>query len=1049
MEFINAMVEKFLQLRTRMKRWRKVVSVLAAVVVFVTTYSLILPAVTLDTNDAAQQSGIDLGTTESAETKEAAPADAEKPASESAAEEAAPAETAEVVTKEQATEQTTDAAEAGDQAAEPETETADAVEDGAETEAAADPAAEPAVEENKEEPTVLTVEGKDYVVTATFDASAGLPADVRMEVEEIEKDSDEYKTYYEQSLAAMQKETKETIDLTYARFFDITFLSGDSEVEPTGPVSVNIKYDKAIEEVKKDDVNVLHFDDKKKDDPKLMEIETDGKKDKVEEIKFETDGFSVYGVVGTETLTGSVLTADGKTYTVTVTYGADAKIPADSELVVREYKSDSNEYVEYLHKTADELFGTHEDIFFKYARFFDITIMKDGEEIEPSAPVEVKISCEDANKNLNVIHFADDGTELIEDAIAESTNNGVEYTFEQSSFSVSGIYELPSLAGGGNLLKAAVRASTDGPQINKSLDPNDDGTYTLSLSVTGKADSSTKNSKADVIVILDISGSMTWDENGNNRQRSNGTRYYDPYQNSNIPLADRRITIAENAVNSLARTLLANNTGSNTGDINAKVRVSLVTFSNTASIARGWVSGNENSWSNLSGTTATGGTNWEDALQTANGISTRNDADVYVVFVSDGNPTYRMTRDGGSSGENASHSGGGKTYYGSGNSDNNGKNYKWALDKASAIVNAGKEFYTVGVFGDVDNMQDLTTEAGAPSSHYQTASDTDSLNRAFENIIRSITDAFSYKDVDITDNITGLTATSLVQGDVKNFKYERSGGSYGTGQAWTDAPTASFDGSAVNWDLGNLTLENDVTYTVSFVVWPKQEAYDILSKLNNGDIASYNDLTDEQKKQIKQLPGGGYGLQTNTDEGNTVEYTRYESYTSAPDGAVMAADGNSFTYNGKTYTKTTDSTGKTIFVNETTGSDDFTNPDPVPLNSTKMTVKKVWDDSLTSAEDRPQSITLEVTADGQDFHEVTLSGTENVWEAEIEIAPGIYVTPGDYDTAASGDKAGVLKDSEGHVYSVTEKSYVDNKGNTHTGIENHYELSVVVPATNF
>ena len=670
--------------------------------------------------------------------------------------------------------------------------------------------------------------------------------------------------------------------------------------------------------------------------------------------------------------------------------------------------------------------------------------MKDGEEIEPCAPVEVKISCDDANKNLNVIHFADDGTELIEDATAESTNNGVEYTFEQSSFSVSGIYELPSLAGGGNLLKAAVRASTDGPQINKSLDPNDDGTYTLSLSVTGKADSSTKNSKADVIVILDVSGSMKFDKDGYNYIGGDGRRYtlngYEQYWN--IPLNEQRITIAENAVNSLAKELLKNNTGSSTGN-NAKVRVSLVTFSNTARVARNWVSGNENSWTNLSGTTATGGTNWEDALQTANGISTRNDADVYVVFVSDGNPTYRMTRDGGTNGENASHSGGGKTYYGSGNSDSNGKNYKWALDKASAIVNAGKEFYTVGVFGDVDNMQDLTTEAGAPSNHYQTASDTDSLNRAFENIIRSITDAFSYKDVDITDNITGLTATSLVQGDVKNFKYERSGGSYGTGQPWTDAPTASFDGSAVNWDLGNLTLENDVTYTVSFVVWPKQEAYDILSKLNNGDIASYNDLTDEQKKQIKQLPGGGYGLQTNTDEGNIVEYTRYESYTSAPDGAVMAADGNSFTYNGKTYTKTTDSTGKTIFVNETTGSDDFTNPDPVPLNSTKMTVKKVWDDSLTSAEDRPQSITLEVTADGQDFHEVTLSGTGNVWEAEIEIAPGIYVTPGDYDTASSGDKAGVLKNSEGHIYSVSEKSYVDNKGNTHTGAENHYELSVV------
>ena len=39
-----------LQKHKRKKRWQKVLSVLAAVVVFVTTYMLILPAITLENN---------------------------------------------------------------------------------------------------------------------------------------------------------------------------------------------------------------------------------------------------------------------------------------------------------------------------------------------------------------------------------------------------------------------------------------------------------------------------------------------------------------------------------------------------------------------------------------------------------------------------------------------------------------------------------------------------------------------------------------------------------------------------------------------------------------------------------------------------------------------------------------------------------------------------------------------------------------------------------------------------------------------------------------
>ena len=45
MDALNKLVEKFILLNKKMKRWQKVVSVLSAVVVFVTTYALILPAV--------------------------------------------------------------------------------------------------------------------------------------------------------------------------------------------------------------------------------------------------------------------------------------------------------------------------------------------------------------------------------------------------------------------------------------------------------------------------------------------------------------------------------------------------------------------------------------------------------------------------------------------------------------------------------------------------------------------------------------------------------------------------------------------------------------------------------------------------------------------------------------------------------------------------------------------------------------------------------------------------------------------------------------------
>ena len=53
----------------------------------------------------------------------------------------------------------------------------------------------------------------------------------------------------------------------------------------------------------------------------------------------------------------------------------------------------------------------------------------------------------------------------------------------------------------------------DAPATKKHLHDNGDGTYTLSLSVTGKSDTSTITNvnKANVILVIDTSSSMNYD----------------------------------------------------------------------------------------------------------------------------------------------------------------------------------------------------------------------------------------------------------------------------------------------------------------------------------------------------------------------------------------------------------------------------------------------------------------------------------------------------------------------------------------------------------
>lgn len=416
MKLIDKMVEYFTRLNKRMKRWQRAVSILSAIVVFVTTYALILPAITLDVDTASTQAGIEVASENEPDAAGTVYESAEEEADDGSSEEEEITESSdngsavtESSTQEDAAAATT--SKAADTVASTAASTAESV--IADTAAAASTEEAPAL---ITEATQLTYQGKDYIVYADFDGSAQLPVGVELKAEEITKDSDPeaYEAYYKKTLEELKDKYDENTGLSFAKFYDIAFIYEGKEVEPKGNVAVRIEYEEAVKLEEETKVDAVHFD--KEDDEKAKIIDSENKvtdDTEMESIEFESDKFSVYGVIGAETFTEKFLTEDGETYNISVTAGADAHIPANAKLEISEVKEGSDKYDELFEK-AQAAVTDGKDASVPFARFFDIAIVKDGEKIQPDAPVDVKISFDEtveANKNavFNAVHIADDG----------------------------------------------------------------------------------------------------------------------------------------------------------------------------------------------------------------------------------------------------------------------------------------------------------------------------------------------------------------------------------------------------------------------------------------------------------------------------------------------------------------------------------------------------------------------------------------------------------------------------------------------------------------
>ncbi|MDO4176743.1 MAG: FctA domain-containing protein, partial [Bacillota bacterium] len=545
------------------------------------------------------------------------------------------------------------------------------------------------------------------------------------------------------------------------------------------------------------------------------------------------------------------------------------------------------------------------------------------------------------------------------------------------------------------------------PEVSKTLTPNGDGTYTLSLSVTGKTKEVTTKTKANVLIIMDTSGSMDFaaqDETGSKGSDGNGRSTFQLYKkvgNSYVEITDsekytgtvyrrnnnkyseytgtrfsssqKRINVARTATNDLIDSLAKNN-----ATVNDTVEICFMTFDSTANSETDWYKGTVMSdlKNKVVQKSPGGGTNWDDALHEARRVAAaKNDGDpTYIIFVSDGNPTYYYDNNHNE-----------RKGTGQEDEENVKKSAAPAYAEADLIKAAGYKFYGVGAFGSVDRMQTLCEKAnGTYQNYYYAATDQTALEQAFAAIVNSISDSAGSKDVTITDNVTELTSTNqnLTELDTDSFTYTRSDNKAYTG------PKATYDGSKVTWNLGDgYMLEDGVTYTVSFRVWPSQAAYDLVAALNNG-TQSYDSLDPDVKSQIKK-DGNSYSLYSNTkntasDVNNKVDYTKVEvkesknepAGTKNADGTITGTDG--FTYEKKN--------NVWIGTKESRASQALTNPDPMPLTGTKMTVKKEWVGAPASG-----SVFFELMQDDEGTGKIVELKSGNEWSAEVNIAPGLIV----------------------------------------------------------
>lgn len=164
----------------------------------------------------------------------------------------------------------------------------------------------------------------------------------------------------------------------------------------------------------------------------------------------------------------------GTDYTVTVTYSDLAGIPEGAQLVVEEILPGDERYQSFLEQVEA---GESETSQITYFRALDVHFALDDQEIPLNAEVQVSVTFTEAEQDdLNVVHFADDGTVDQPESTTELGETG-DSTVSFNTDSFSGIAFFSTRTTGGVSITAD-SSDTDTLKLSNEASVEADAAYT-------------------------------------------------------------------------------------------------------------------------------------------------------------------------------------------------------------------------------------------------------------------------------------------------------------------------------------------------------------------------------------------------------------------------------------------------------------------------------------------------------------------------------------------------------------------------------------------
>lgn len=491
------------------------------------------------------------------------------------------------------------------------------------------------------------------------------------------------------------------------------------------------------------------------------------------------------------------------------------------------------------------------------------------------------------------------------------------------------------------------------PAREKTVTANGDGTYKVALNVTGAKSADTgaivTNQPLDIVLVLDVSGSMADNLSGGPKKidalKTAVNGFIDATADENATISDR------SQRNRIALVKFAGTEKASVGDDFYLKDGYSYNYTQIVSNLTDEVSGLTSTVKGLRAAGATSADSAFDRAQEALKYQPRANAKKVVIFFTDGEPNHGREFDPDVAAT--------------------------AVNRAKSLKDAGTTIYSIGVVSGADpgdttsdlnkymhgissNYPNATAtnrqgnaswnrlnlgQRAENSSYYKAATDAGQLNNIFESIYQEITKTAEYAGVTIHDKLSGWVVSSdaaSVNGEPAGFTYTKT--QNGQTTTWAGAPEARVaDDGTVSWPVTSSgdTLEDGVTYTVSFNVKPTQAAFDEAVK-NHKDDANAS---------------GDNNFYTNDNSRATVVYK----------------------------TVVTSSQGGTTTSGPQTAA--YPQKPTITLPVSKITVTKTWSDGNANHEN--DSVQVQLKQDGEDYANgsATLNAAGN-WTHEFTVPAG-------------------------------------------------------------